>query len=337
MVQRLHDRFAADLAGRCDDAELCATRRVPGKSPRGHLSNVRGAHACAMSLFRSNMRHQAAVQVLMGQARGALPMLREGSVPREDDVVRGSKTGLLCLMLASTSTVRAVVSIRIDGTSFAQNLILDGSSKRVSVTSRLIVVPPGDETVRVLLRSNSPGRILTAGSGAQYSLGAIRLAGPGTTTPARPRAQGGPKVRACSMMTCGTLRTVSAGKRCPAGTMLLAIASGFSLLLHCPPAADHEPTLHAHLASLAEGGKNASGIRPSRPAELSRTCRLSVKLTEAETGKATAGLVRIRVADGSPLKFDELVNRGTMLQRDHGAGSGTWFSDRPSFPCPVLR
>jgi hypothetical protein len=101
--------------------------------------------------------------------------------------------------------------------------------------------------------------------------------------------------------------------------MLLAIASWFSLLLHCPPAAAHEPTLHAHLASLAEGGKNASGIPPSRPAEPSRTCRLSVKLTEAETGKATAGLVRIRVADGSPLKFDELVNRGTMLQRDHGA------------------
>jgi hypothetical protein len=95
----------------------------------------------------------------------------------------------------------------------------------------------------------------------------------------------------------------------------------FSLFLSCPPAPApaHEPTLPAHFASLAESGKNASDIPPSRPADPSPTCRLSVKLTEAETGKATAGLVRIRTAEGSALKFDELVNRGTMLSPDHGA------------------
>jgi hypothetical protein len=101
----------------------------------------------------------------------------------------------------------------------------------------------------------------------------------------------------------------------------IAFLFWFSLFLSCPPAPApaHEPTLPAHFASLAESGKNASDIPPSRPADPSPTCRLSVKLTEAETGKATAGLVRIRTAEGSALKFDELVNRGTMLSPDHGA------------------
>ena len=92
----------------------------------------------------------------------------------------------------------------------------------------------------------------------------------------------------------------------------------------------HDPTWAAHIASLdPREGRVLAGARSLRavvsaPPRAAETCRLTVRLFDAETRQPRPGLVRITQSDANAVALPGLVNRGTKLRNNHPAKD--WFA-----------